>query len=672
MGGIFVGALYALFNAGLVISYRQSRLINFAHGAVAGLAAFVAYSLVNAGLPWLVGLLAAVLVGATAEGLLEFVVIRRMPWASEWTGSVSAVGAALFVVGVIAVAWGTSPETLPPLVSATTGFRLANVYIGLEQVLILAVALAVYAGLAVLVHWTRFGLMMRATSEGPLTAGMLGVPVPKIRTLSWVLAGALGGLAGVLITPEYYLTPEFLLLFSVSAFPGFVIGGLESIWGALIGSLLSGVALSVISYYIGTGWDYPAALGIVLLVLTFMPYGIMGRKTTRVPEPRIEVRRVAGLRLRPDRVATRIAGYPVRRRVAAGYARLIRSRMTFRRLGRPERLLMGAVLTVAVLVLPPLVLGSSPLYDLVLVGALYPAVVGQKVISGDSGQISVGTSGFMVVGGYAATLMILHLHVNDLLALAVAMVVSAMCGVMLSAGSSHLSGGYIALVTLMFALAVPEAVGAVGGVTGSFSGLSLPVTRVLWIRMLTPSDMYIVMAAFCLILSATLAWSTGGAQGRRWHAVRDSEAGAAACGIAVRRTKMEAFAVGGALAGLGGALSAIVVSFMSPESYTFFTSIYLLAAVVVGGPSSLVGALIGAMIVVLIPIAVSSSGNYPDVIFGIIIVLVMLTVPTGVVSGRRGKGRILSVAEGKQATGVQVDPSMGSAEVQSAGTHAGT
>lgn len=633
IGGLLVGALYALFNLGIVVAYRQSGVINFAHGAVGTVAAVVAYEIIGAGMPWWIAYIAAVASGGIVEGLIEFLVVRHMPWAKEWNGAVSAVGVALLLVGLVSAIWGNNPQVLPQPVPQRAAIVLGGAHITGEELLVLGLAVVVTLGLVLLVGKTKFGLMVRAASEGPLTAGMLGVPVERIRTASWGIAGALGGLAAVLITPEYQLDPTTLTIFSIGAFSGVVLGGLESLGGALLGSLTVGVVFTYITYSVGSTWIYPVSLVVVMVVLLVRPYGIFGRRLKRIPEAELPaaiagIQWFSGLGKWATAIISRISAAVY---VVVAIPRPLRTALRHRILMR-GLLLGAAAVTIAV---PPLVLGSSPIFDLALVAAMYPAVVGQKVILGDSGQISVGTSGFMVVGGYVFTEIILRWEINAIVALLCAMVSGALVGVLLNVVGGRLEGGYLALVTLMFALAVPQAAGALGKTTGSFSGLQLPPIHLAGLTLVLAPSMYMSSVVVALIVAAVGGWLMNGATGRSWHAVRDSEVGAVSCGMSVPRVKAGAFAVGGAFAGLAGAMTAILVAFMSPDSYTFWNSIYLLAAVVVGGQASLLGALVGTALIVLVPIASAGSGGYPDVIFGAVIVAIMLISPTGFITFKR-------------------------------------
>lgn len=610
VSGLIVGFLYALFGAGLVIVYRQSRVLNFAHGAVGTVAAYAAYALLSAGLGYWPAALIAIAAGTLLSALIEGLVIRRLEGSSDFTVGVATLGIALLIMGLIVLKWSSSALPLPPPIGANTSISVLGISISATELLSIGITLVVFIGLFVLVERTRFGLALRAASEGPVTAGLLGINVPLVRSASWALAGTLASVAGLLIIPQYQLQPDFLTGFMVTAFAAIVIGGLESIGGALLGGLVFGVGSSLLSFYVTARLTSTVSLVAIVLVLAFFPRGLFGRQLHRVAEPRIG--RATG-----DRSITIPALLP---RPAAGS-------------GRTRRVagLAGiAIFLIVAFAIIPAFTSNVWLYDLALVLATFPAVLGQNVIGGYAGQATIGQSGFMVVGGYVTALLLTHTHLALVVVLLVAILASAAVGVLLSAATAPLSGVYLALVTISFALAVPELAGFDQALTGGANGMSLVAPVVFGISLLGAPNQYLAMLVVGLAVGLAVALAARSAPGRRWRAIRDSEPGAASIGIPVRRIKVAVVALGGALAGLGGGLTVTVLGFVAPNSFGVWVAIYLLAASVVGGSSSVIGALLGTAFITLVPITTQSFPEIPQIIFGAAIVLVVLFAPNGV------------------------------------------
>jgi branched-chain amino acid transport system permease protein len=604
VSGLIAGFLYALLGAGLVIIYRESHVLNFAHGAVGTTAAFVVFELVQSGWPYLAAAIVAVAASALASALIEFLVIRRLGSVAEFTVSIATLGVGLLIIGLVNWKWGAAPFTLRPPIQTTWTVDVLGLSVGSTQVIAVLLTLLVFAGLYVLIERTRFGLAMRAVSEGPVTAGMLGVNVPLVRAASWALAGALAGIASLLITPIYYLDPQFLTAFMITAFAAVVIGGLESIGGVLVGGLVFGVGSSLMGYYVSARVSYTLALVAIAVVLLLFPNGLFGRRLHKVVEPVIRRAFSASVTVTAEQLGPRVTS-------AVAYAR------------------SGVgVVAVLALFLVPWLFSDLTVFRLSLVVATFLAVLGQNAISGYGGQASIGQSGFMVVGGFTAALLANNYDLPFALVLLAAVATSAVAGIILSFTAARLSGVYLALITLSFALALPELIALPDG-TGGPDGLFVSAPSFFGIDLKGSTTLYLFSLTIAVVVAAVFQFAVRRAPGREWRAVRDSEAGARSVGIRVARVKIVVVAVGAALAGLGASLTILLVGFVSPESFTLWTAIYLLAAVVIGGSSSVLGSALGAAFITLIPIHTASVPELPQILFGGAVVVAILFAPTG-------------------------------------------
>jgi branched-subunit amino acid ABC-type transport system permease component len=616
ISGVIAGMLYALMGAGLVLVYRQSGVLNFAHGATGTLAAYVAYSCLEGSLGYVFAVMAAFAVGIALSVTIEGLVIRRLAWASDFTVAIATLGVALIVMGAVTAQWGTTPVTLRHPVQSSWSLQLGSVSVGADQLFSAAMALLVFLGLHVLVERTRFGLAMRAASEGPVTAGMLGIDVARVRFVTWAIAGALSTLAALLIVPQHYLDPNFLTAFMITAFAAIVLGGLESIGGALLGGLVFGVGSSLLSYYVTGRLTATVSFLAIIGVLALFPHGLFGRRTQRVVEPSLRrARRSPLAKLR------RASGAAQPRSAPANSAARSR-RAAYLRWGLATAAI--AVLYIAVLVLP-----RSRIYELAAIAAIFPAVLGQNLVSGYGGQASIGQSGFMVAGAYVAMLMVSKWSVPLVIALGAGVVVAGLVAVLLAVAATRLSGVYLALVTISFALAMPELASFPESVTGGALGLTVESKSLAGIGLVDTGTVYVVLLTICLALGLVFWLAASGSPGRRWRAVRDSEPGAASIGIPVRQAKIWMVALGGGLAGLAGVLSAQLVGFLAPDQFTLWTSVYLLAAVIVGGSSSILGTVLGAAFITVVPIETASLPELTQIIFGAAILAAVTLAPQG-------------------------------------------
>jgi branched-chain amino acid transport system permease protein len=625
VGGLLQSAYFLLMGLGVVLVYRQSGVLNFSHGAIATLCGYIAHACLAADLPYPVAAIAAVATGTITAVAIERLLIRPLASQEHIIVGIATLGPALIIIALVGFVWGQSPYPLPgPL--PDTQLSLGPMTLGSNETLSIGIAAALLIGVQLFLDRTRFGLAIRAASEGPLTAEMLGVDVATVRTAVWGLAGALAGIAALLITPHNVLGPNFLMDFMIGSFAAIVLGGMESIIGLAVGALLFGLLTAEFGYYV-TG-RLAATLNFVLIAIALlvMPLGrdtwhrgLLGRPLLRVNEPRLGTtnpRRVKLPQLRvPIPEVPSLGSVP--RAARAGLMLLV----------------VGAVLFVV-----PFATDRLMVFTLASLGVVFIAAVGQNLVSGYSGQISVGQNGFITIGAYTLALLSQLWHVPPVLAVVAAVVLSAAVGLAFGVLTNRLAGAYLALLTLAFAMAVPELAAYPQDITGGQLGMVVPSAFAPTAAIPVLDFMYWLIVALALLVGTAVHFAGRGWYGRRLKAVRDSEVGAASIGIAVGRTKLSAVALAGAFAGLSGAVSATLIGFIAPDSYTVWLSVYLLVAVVIGGQASTIGTLLGSAFVVLIPViasealASSSAAVWTQGFFGIAVLLVLWAMPSGLVS----------------------------------------
>ena len=301
----------------------------------------------------------------------------------------------------------------------------------------------------------------------------------------------------------------------------------------------------------------------------------------------------------------------------------------------------SAVLLVALLVLPFLVKNYRVFqFNLVLVYAV--AILGLNMLTGFNGQISLGHGAFYAFGAYTAAVLMDKLDVPYWATLPVAFVVCFVFGFLVGFPALRLAGHYLALATFALALAVPQLLkykkieGMTGGVQGivlnkpepplSFRFLDQPFSADRWLY-------YFTLAVAALMF--LLAWNLlRGRVGRALIAVRDHPIAATAMGINLPVFKSMTFGTSAGITGLAGALGAIVVAFVSPDSFTVNLSIFLLVGVVVGGLASIPGAIFGGIFIQFVPnIADEISKSAPAAIYGMVLIGFMYLLPMGVMGG---------------------------------------
>jgi len=282
VGGLAVGSLYALVALGIVLLYRTSRILNFAHGDLATFGTFVAFALLTAARwPFSAAVGAGLLSTAVIGAAFFFLIIRPSKEATLLGKIVITLGLALFLQGGTAVLWGTETKTMPFPLSDVKVYRLGEVVVSQISLGSFAVGLVLMAGMYLLVQRTRVGLAMRAVSQHTVAAQVLGIPVRRIFTLTWGLVSALGAAAGVLLAPVTLLDPYMMLDPFLKGFAAAVLGGIDSLPGAAVGGLLLGVVEALFGAYVSVKFKTTLAFVIIIAVLTLRPEGLLGREYKR-------------------------------------------------------------------------------------------------------------------------------------------------------------------------------------------------------------------------------------------------------------------------------------------------------------------------------------------------------------------------------------------------------
>ena len=301
----------------------------------------------------------------------------------------------------------------------------------------------------------------------------------------------------------------------------------------------------------------------------------------------------------------------------------------------------SAVLLVVLLVLPFLVKNYRVFqFNLVLVYAI--AILGLNLLTGFNGQISLGHGAFYAFGAYAAAIMMDKMGAPYWATLPVAFVVCFLFGFLVGFPALRLAGHYLALATFALALAVPQLLkykhieGWTGGVQGIVLSKPEPPFTFRFLDQPLSADRWLYF--FSLAVAAVMfliAWNlVRGRVGRALIAVRDHPIAATAMGVNLPVFKSMTFGVSAGITGVAGALGAVVVAFVSPDSFTVNLSIFLLVGVVVGGLASIPGAIFGGIFIQFVPnIADEVSKSAPAAIYGILLIGFMYLLPTGVMGG---------------------------------------
>lgn len=283
LNGLSAGSVYALTALGMVIIYKTSHVLNFAHGEKAMFTTFIAFSLLKTpGIP-LWGALTLTLVAAVFIGFVaEYLVIRRIRnrGATQGTFILLTMGFFMAIHGLAGWIWGTGIERFPRLISDAP-VSILGMAVSVDSIFSLAVGCVLMLLLYAFFQFTLAGLSMRAMSENLKASLLMGIRTNRIFLATWAIACVLGAMAGLLIVPVTYLHGSMMLPVLLKAISGAILGGFDSYPGVVIGCLLIGIFEGVIGAYLSLELKLVFAFLLITIVLLVRPTGIMGAKEIR-------------------------------------------------------------------------------------------------------------------------------------------------------------------------------------------------------------------------------------------------------------------------------------------------------------------------------------------------------------------------------------------------------
>lgn len=279
LNGLSAGSLYALLAVGIVLIYKSSQVLNFAHGTFAMWATFVAYQLATIWHLTLGIAIAGALLFALALGALSYrLLLDRARQGGAHAVVMVTIGLMIVFEGSAGIIWGTDTKEFHHVFAESGTLSLpGGLAMSVHDAWIVGVGLFIVGVLAVFFHSTRMGVALRAVSQNQVAARLMGVRVARVHAFTWAIATALGALAGLLIVPKLFLDPSMMFAPLLKAFAAAVLGGMNSVAGAIVGAWLLGIIETLAGAYVSTEFQASIAFFIIILVLTFRPEGILGK-----------------------------------------------------------------------------------------------------------------------------------------------------------------------------------------------------------------------------------------------------------------------------------------------------------------------------------------------------------------------------------------------------------
>ena len=590
VSGVAAGSLYAIVALGLVLLYRGTRVVNFAHAGFGAIGAYTFWNLYPDHVPMLVALVAAVAAAAAAGIVTERLVARPLAAAPILTLAVATLAVDEIIRFTLTKLCSPNPRTVPPLWTKPT-LNIGGVVLPAHRLLILLVSFGVSLLLAGFLRRSLFGVAVRGAAEDLTAVRLRGVSGTKVTMFTWGLSAALSAVAGILVAPLLGLSPYFMNLVLIRAFAAALLGGFTSLGGSLVGGLVVGIMESHIQRYTTVPGGVEAGVFIVVVaVLLVRPHGLFGAKETEAHAPFQAGRR--GLRVRIPLPTL--------------------SPMVQRIVG------LAAVAAVAVAAFQV----SSYYAFIGTVAVVYASVgVSMYILAGLSGQLSIGHSALMGIGGFGAGILTQNAGLPYAVALPLAGLAAAAGAVAIGLPSFRIRGLYLAVVTLTFAIAAERYIFRLDVVAGYARGLDLPRmephTVMLW-------ALAILVAAVILAVRVT-----GSKAGRAMLVLHHDETVAASWGISPNHYKLLAFGLSGFLAGCAGVTYATLIQHVTSDAFGADLSIILIAMAIVGGLGSIPGVIAGSILFALLPEFLKNAKVWiPFIQYSILLAVIML-LPQG-------------------------------------------
>jgi len=606
LNGLASASALFLVAAGLTLIFGVTRIVNFAHGSLYMLGAYIAYSsgaaladVVGRGaLAFWGGVVGAAIIVAAIGAAIEALLLKRLYDAPELLQLTATFGVLLIVRDVALALWGAE-DLLGPRAPGLAGtVEILGRAVPQYDLFLVAVGPLVLALLTWLITRTRFGVMIRAASENRVLTAALGIDQSKLYTAVFALGALLAGWAGALQLPREPANLGMDLAIIADAFVVTVVGGLGSIPGAFLAALVIGLtkALCIALGTVTVGevtFAFPkltlvAEFVVMAIVLALRPHGLLGTPsappaTTPLPEQR---ELVAAPTRRDGWIAAAIVG--------------------------------GCALLPFLHDEYMLVLVTDMLIAALFAGSL-------QFLTGAGGMASFGHAAYFGVGAYAAALAVRH-GVPFGGALALAPVAALVAACVFGWFCVRLSGVYLAMLTLAFAQIVWSIAFQWDSVTGGSNGI-VGVWPGEWLS--DRRRYYTLTLATVAVAFAALVAVAHGPFGHALRGARDSPLRAAAIGIDVRRRQWQGFMLAGAFAGIAGGLFAFSKGSISPESLAIPRSVDALVMVLLGGLNALFGPLFGAAVFTWLQDTLARVTDYWRATVGAGILVLVLVFPRG-------------------------------------------
>ena len=276
LSGLANGSIYASIALALVMIFKATHHVNFAQGELAMFSTYVAYTLIQAGVPYWGAFVITLVFSFTVGVSIERLLLRRLSRAPVLTVVIAFIGLLVIFNGLAGPLFGFTIKEFPSPFDPHASY--GTTYLSPHEVGMIGVSLIVLAIVFAFFRFTRLGLAMRASAENPQSSRLVGIRVGWMLALGWGLASMLGAVAGMMAAPSVFLEPNMMVGIMLYGFAAALLGGIDNPWGAPIGGFIVGVLENLAgAYVVGSHLKLALALAVIVIVLVVRPSGLFGR-----------------------------------------------------------------------------------------------------------------------------------------------------------------------------------------------------------------------------------------------------------------------------------------------------------------------------------------------------------------------------------------------------------
>ncbi len=594
VNGFVIGNIYALLAVGLALIFGVANLVNFAHGSVYTIGAYIGWAAItylHTPLPVTFAIVAVscALLGAA----IERVALRPLQGKVKIAPLLATIGLSFVLDQCVQIIASPNPRALP-VDLPNWRIEIGGGSIGPMDLLIAAVGVVSASLLYGFLRFTKLGYAVRATAQDRDAARQMGVNVDAVNGAVFAIASALGGVSGLLVGMYYnHIDPAMSFQATLKGVVAVVIGGIGNVPGAIVGSLMLGLTESYGIALFGTTYRNLFAFVLLIVFLVLKPNGLFGGRKSIEAEP------MTGSFIAPGRAI------------------------------RVPRALVAA-LTIAAFALP--LLHGAPYLLQTLTNAWLAGLLALSLtlVSGTTGQMSFGHAGLLAIGGYASALLAVDAGLSPALSIPAAGLVTSLLGTALVFPAFRLRGHYIAIATLAIGEIVSLVILNWEGLTHGAMGVSgIPPISAFGFEATSARAVYWISLATLTLFAWLQTRLVNSHIGRTLRALRDDEVAARSHGVEITRYKALAFGFAGFGAGVSGAISAHLFSYLNNQTFDSQLSLLAVTMAILGGMGNIFGAVVGAVALVGLPELFRFAAEYRILVYGIVLLLLVRFRPQG-------------------------------------------